>query len=121
MTKYVQPNFPGIYTQNTATLREFDKHLITTLTLWENVLHAILDRGLLFDDNVDVRRVSVTSHATPGTEFSIAHTLGKVPTGYIVAGQDAAGSVFDGATANTEAALYLKSDVSSKTFRLIIF
>lgn len=86
-----------------------------------NMLDAILNRGIAFDDNVDCRRVSVTSDGTPGTEFSVLHTLGKVPIGYIVCGQNGAGSVYDGTTANTATTLYLKSDAASTSFRLIVF
>lgn len=86
-----------------------------------NMLDAILNRGIAFDDNVDCRRVSVTSHGTPGTEFSVLHTLGKVPLGYIVCGQNGAGSVYDGTTANTDMTLFLKSDVGGVVFRLIVF
>ena len=86
-----------------------------------NMLDAILNRGITFDDNIDCRRVSVTSHGTPGTEFSVLHTLGKVPIGYIVCGQNGAGSVYDGTTANTATTLFLKSDVGGVVFRLIVF
>lgn len=93
----------------------------TALEAFGGNLLAILDGGVSFDDNMDVSRVSVQSHATPGTEFSVAHELGKVPLGYIVAGQTAAGSVYDGTSANTKTTLYLKSDAASTTFRLIVF
>lgn len=121
MTKFYEPQFPALFVDNQATLRLFDRDLVNILGAFSQVLKAILDRGISFDDNMDVRRVSVASHATPGTEFSVAHTLGKVPLGYIVSGQSAAGSVYDGATANTATTLYLKSDASAATFRLIVF
>jgi hypothetical protein len=121
VTQYADPVLPAIFTANQKELRQFDRDLITALGNWSLVLKAILDRGVSFDDNLDIERVSVTSHATPGTEFSVAHGLGKVPTGYIVYGQDGAGSIYDGATSNTKTTLYLKSDVASKTFRIIVF
>lgn len=121
MTKYAEPQFPAIFTDNFGQLRQFDRDLIQVLGLWTQNLSAILDRGISFDDNVDVRRVSVVSHGTPGTEFSVTHTLGKIPTGYIVYGQTGAGSVYDGSTTNTPTTLYLKSDAASVTFRLIVF
>jgi hypothetical protein len=102
-------------------LRVFDRDLLTSLVAWAQGLKGILERGISLDDNVDLRRVSVASHATPGTEFSVAHTLGKVPLGYFVCGQAGAGSVYDGATANNKTTLYLKSDVGSVTFRLVVF
>lgn len=121
MTKFMEPNFPALFTEQFDKLRTFDKELITALSNWSMVLKSILDKGISFDDNVDVSRISVVSHATPGTEFSISHGLGKIPLGYIVIGQSGAGSVYDGTTPNTKDILYLKSDVSSKTFRLFVF
>ena len=121
MSTFQEPNFPAIFTENQKDLRPFDRDLIQILGAWALNLKGILNRGISFDDNVDCRRVSVTSHVTPGTEFSIAHTLGKTPIGYLVYGQNGAGSVYDGATANDKTTLYLKSDVSAKVFRLIVF
>lgn len=121
MTKYSEPNFPAIFNDNEEGIRQFDKELIKSLVLWSNVLQAILDAGISFDDNMDVAFVSYTSHGTPGTETAVAHDLGKVPDGYIVAGQTAAGSAYDGTTTNTKTTIYLKSDVAAVTFRLIIF
>lgn len=121
MTKFSEPNFPALFTEQFDKLRTFDKELITALSNWSMVLKSILDGGISIKDNVDASQVSVVSHATPGTEFSIAHGLGKIPEGYIVTGQNGAGSVYDGATANSKTTLYLKSDVASKTFRLLVF
>lgn len=121
MTKFSEPNFPALFTEQFDKLRPFDKDLITSLSNWAMVLKSILDGGISFNDNVDASQVSVVSHGTPGTEFSISHGLGKIPMGYIVTGQDGAGSVYDGTTSNTKTDLYLKSDASSKTFRLLIF
>jgi hypothetical protein len=121
MTLYLEPNFPILVQGDFNKLRQFDKDLIGTLNVWSMTLKSILDGGISIDDNVDASLVSVVSHATPGSEFSVSHRLGKVPQGYIVTGQDGAGSVYDGSTTNTNAILYLKSDVSSKTFRLMVF
>lgn len=121
MTLYRQPNFPSVFTENSQILRPFDKALGASLADWSFNLKTILDGGLSFDDNMDISRVSVASHATPGTEFSVAHGLGKIPTGYIIYGQGAAGSLFDGVTANTKTTAYFKSDVSAVTFRVMFF
>lgn len=121
MTKYYEPNFPALFTEQFDRLRPFDKDLLTSLSTWSMVLKSILDGGISIDDNVDASRIVFTSHATPGTEASVAHGLGKVPLGYIVTGQETAGTVYDGSTANTNTTLYLKSDVSSKAFRLLVF
>jgi len=114
-------NIPAIYNKALGKVRPLDIDLLREFQRMVIALKGMLNRGLSFDDNLDARRVSVTSHVTPGTEFSVAHTLGKVPTGYIVYGQGGAGSVYDGATAWTATTLYLKSDASAVDFRLIVF
>lgn len=121
MTKFSEPNFPALFTEQFDKLRTFDKDLLTALSNWSLILKSILDGGISFKDNVDATQVSVTSHGTPGTEFSVAHELGKIPVGYVVMGRDGSGTVYDGTTSNTKTDLYLKSDVASKTFRLLIF
>lgn len=119
MTKLAPPNFSSLFTG--SDIRQRDLDLASILDSFANNLMAILDGGISFVDNMDVAAISAVSHATPGTEFATTHALGKVPTGYIVVGQTAAGNVYDGATANTNTTLYLKSDVSSKTFRILVF
>lgn len=121
MTKFSEPNFPALFTEQFEKLRTFDKDLLTSLSNWAMVLKSILDGGISVDDNMDMSRVTIVTHATPGVETGYPHLLGKVPLGYIVTGQNAAGSVYDGSTSNTNTTLYLKSDVSSKTFKILVF
>lgn len=121
MTKYAEINLPAIFTEQFDKLRRFDRDLITTLNEWQLMLKAILDGGISFTDNVDIDMVTVTSNGTPGNETSVTHRLGKVPAGYIVTGQNAAGSLYDGTTANTATAAYFKSDVAIVQFRIILF
>jgi hypothetical protein len=119
MTKLASPNFSSLFVG--ADIRQRDLDMASILDSFATNLVAILDGGISFVDNVDVSGISAVTHVTPGTEFATAHALGKVPTGYIVVGQTAAGNVYDGTTANTTTTLYLKSDVSSKTFRILVF
>jgi len=121
MTKFSEPNFPALFTEQFDKIRPFDKDLLTALSNWAMVLKSILDGGISIEDNMDMSSVTIVTHATPGTETGFSHGLGKVPLGYIVTGQEASGSVYDGGTANTNTTLYLKSDVSSKTFKLLVF
>ena len=121
MTLYRDPFFPAIFKKNSPEIRDHDRFLLQILDEWNQNLRGIIEKGISFDDNIDCVRVSVTSHATPGTEFSVTHTLGKVPTDYIVCGQDGAGTVYDGTTANTSTTMYFKSDASSVEFRIILF
>lgn len=121
MSALKQILIPSLFTQHYKTLRPFDKDLCRELESLLRSLDGLLNMGLSFADNCDCRLVSVTSHVTPGTESSVVHTLGKIITGYIVYGQNAAGSIYDGSTANTATTAYFRSDVSAKVFKLIIF
>lgn len=84
-------------------------------------LRQILNNGVRFEDNHDAKIVNYTSNATPDTEDTLAHTLGKIPTGYIVCGKNKAGIIYDGSTSWTATNIYLKCDTASVTFKLIIF
>lgn len=121
MSALKQILIPSLFTQYYKTLRPFDKDLCRELESLLRSLDGILNMGLSFADNMDARLVSVTSHATPGTEFSVAHTLGKIPTGYIIYRRTKAGSLYDGSSSNTASTLYLKSDASSGVFYILIF
>lgn len=118
---YKQIGLPAIQTTHYQHMRQFDKDLCREMEGGERSLDALLNAGLRFEDNFDAVMVSVASHAVPGTEFSVAHALGKAIMGYIVYGQTAAGSIFDGVTANTKTTAYFKSDVAGVTFRLLLF
>ena len=64
--------------------------------------------------------VTGTIHATPGTETAYAHTLGRVPRGFIVF-SSTTGAILDGSTAHTDALIYLKSPVASSVFTVYVF
>lgn len=71
--------------------------------------------------NFDAVWVSYVSNATPDTEDTVPHSLGRIPLGRIVMTADKAGSVFDGATTFTSANLFLQSDVATLTVNLLVF
>lgn len=62
-----------------------------------------------------------TSNGTANTEDTVAHTLGRIPTGYIVVDQDKAAIVYDSATAHTTSTLYLKTNVATVAWKLLVF
>lgn len=81
----------------------------------------ILDRGVTFSENVDCRIVSYTSNGSANTEDTVAHTLGKVPIGYIVVGLDKASIVYNGTTSWTATNIYLKNSLSTVAVNIIVF
>lgn len=80
----------------------------------------ILNRGITFGENVDCRLITFTSSATPDAENTVAHTLGKVPIGYIVYGKNKAGDVYTGTTTWTNTNIYLKVAVASVAVKIIV-
>lgn len=118
MSKYANPVLPQVFTQD--GIRTFDRDLLTGLGNWSLVLEAILNRGIALEDNVDCVVVSYTSHATPDAESTVAHTLGKVPSYFIVASLDKGGVVYKGTTAFTSTNVYLKCSVASAAVKLIL-
>ena len=98
----------------------FGRDLEKALDKFFSELRAILNNGIRPGDNLDAQTVSVTTHATPDTEIAVAHTLKRVPTGYIVLGRDKAGLIYTGATAFSASSIYLKSNVASVTATILI-
>lgn len=71
--------------------------------------------------NLSGQFISGTSHETADTEKAFAHTLGRVPRGYIIVSKDKASAFYDGATANTADTIYLRCDTASVAFSAYIF
>jgi hypothetical protein len=65
--------------------------------------------------------LTLTTHATPDTEFVVTHGLGYAVNGYLVIKTDKAADVYDGTTANTDELLYLRCNVASAALRLMVF
>jgi hypothetical protein len=119
--KFPNINIPSVFIKSYGKASQFELDLLKAFQELVIALKGLLNGGLTFSDNFNSCPVSATSHATPGVDFAVPHTLKRLPAGYIVVGQEAAGSVYDGATPNTATSLYLKSDVASKQFRLVVF
>jgi hypothetical protein len=101
-------------------ISEFEKDLLKNLNDRDQNLESILDGGISFDDNVDCVFVSYTTNAAPNTQDSVAHTLGKIPIGFIVISLDKAGIIYKSA-AYTATNLLLKCNVASVAATLIVF
>ena len=98
-----------------------ESELFKTLRFFIDDTQRILNRGIAFGDNIDCRLVSFTSSATPDAENTIVHTLGKIPTGYIVYSIDKAAIIYNGTTTWTATNIYLKANVASTTAKIIVF
>ena len=121
MTRPSSPNFPAIFTEMQKDLRPFDRDMATALDGWANNQRAILDRGISFDDNVDAVEVTFTSSGTPDAENTVAHSLGRVPSRFVVSSIDKAAIVYKGSTAFTKTNVYLKVNVATVAVKVLLF
>jgi len=95
--------------------------LVQRLSEYDLNMKAILDRGGVFNDNFDGVTVSFTSSGVADTENTVPHTLGKIPTSFIVLSLDKAAAVYKGTTTFTTTNIYLKSNVASTVIKVLIF
>lgn len=119
MSRFVEPVFPA-FTQSPGDLRPFDKELVSALGQWALSLKGILDRGISLQDNIDAAVASFTSNATPDTEDAVAHTLGRIPTYFIVGDINKGGVVYRGGTSFTKTHVYLKTTVASAAVKVVL-
>lgn len=74
-------------------------------------------------ENIAGKFLTITTNGTPNTESTFTHSMGSIPVGYIILGQDKAGSLYQLAatgTAWTSSAISLKCSVASVKFNLFL-
>lgn len=121
MTAFKKVPLPNVDNVKFDKIIEFLRTLLRAIDATHINLSSILNRGVSFTDNVDSVLLTFTSSATPDAQNTVAHTLGKIPTGYIVYSKDKAGDVYLGGTAWTATNIYLKVDVASVAVKVIVF
>lgn len=112
---YRKGQLPNPHLTDKKTLRRFDDDLLRYLNEQDENLDSI------FKINVtDGQFLTFTSHATPGTDVTVPHNLGRTPTGYIPVTKDKAADIYH-TTAMDDANLYLKCDVATAAIKLWVF
>lgn len=102
-------------------LSRFDKEISRILSELMTNLTNMFDRGITFSENISCDLVAYTSNAVANTEDTVAHALGKIPTGYLVYGIDKACSIYLGSTTWTATNIYLKTSVATVAVKIIVF
>lgn len=100
---------------------EFERSLEQELLSYTFELAGLLNNGLTFADNFKANTLDVADTGVINTEFAVAHTLKRVPVGYIVVGINKAAVVYNSGTAWTVSNIYLKANVANCTVKLIVF
>lgn len=122
MTAFKAYNLPALFTRYYKTgIRDFDKEFLKAANESFIMLQSILDRGISHGDNMDEREISFVSSATPDAENTVAHTLGKIPSGIIVVKKDKAADVYANGTAWDKTNVYLKVNVATATIKFLVY
>lgn len=112
---YRKGQLPNPTLEDRKKFRRFDDDLLRFLNEQDQTLDAI------FSNNVtDGQFITFTAHATPNTEFDVAHTLGRTPTGYIPVSKDRAADIYN-TTASDATELHLKCTVASAVIKIWVF
>jgi hypothetical protein len=72
------------------------------------------------DKNIEGFKDAGTTPATPDTDFSVAHGLGRVPLGYIVLSLDQPVGIYKSPTAWTTTTAYFRCSTASANYVLIV-
>ena len=101
--------------------------VLSDLAMQLSALSNILNGQLTFGDttsgsidNMSGAMLAVTTHATPGTEFAVAHNLGVIPSGFLTLIPPQSGVLNKGATAWTTSNLYLTCTGSSQAITIFV-
>ena len=103
---------------NLFNLKDLDQ-LVRFTTIMMNDVLRVVNGNLSFEDNFNSRFVDV-SFTAANIEVYVPHTLGRIPTGYILTKTNAAASIYSGTSTFTESAIYLKSSAIAET-KILIF
>lgn len=98
----------------------FEILLVEAFLKYTMKLADAVNGGLKLNENIDCQVKSVTT-AAADTEVSVAHTLKRVPTGFIVINIDKAAIVYDSGSTWTTTNIYIKCNVATVAVKLLIF
>jgi len=110
-----------IKTSRPADNNDFEKNLVQELFSFSGELAQILNKGLKFEDNFNAEVKTIADSGLADTQNTVAHTLKRVPSGFIVIKINKGGVVYDSGTSWTDTALYLKCSAANAAITLLVF
>ncbi len=82
-------------------------------------IRDVINGNVDLNDNMSVSFVTFTFQQA-NTNYQLAHTLGRIPTGYIPVKKNSSADIYDGAGTNTAKSIFLKSTVAT-TVTVMVF
>ena len=107
--------------KTTVPDNSFDKSLEQELLSAWNELAQLLNGGIKFSDNFNAETVTIADTGTANTEFTVTHALKRIPTGFIVTSRTGTGVVYNGSTAWSVSAIYLKCTTANNAIKVLVF
>jgi len=94
--------------------------LQTSKVLAGNVSFGSTLNNATQDQNIQGYKASGTTPGSANVEFSINHSLGRIPIGFIVINLNAAAIIYSSTTAWTANTIYLKCNGTSVGYSIIV-
>jgi len=109
---------PQDYTSLVDRFRQATKKYVERLA---NILNGQISFGNgTALDNMQGRWINAITPVAPDTDFTVVHSLGRVPVGFITVSVDKAGVIYLGTVPATTINLTLKCSTASTTIRIFV-
>lgn len=118
-------SFTPFATGRFSDLQQWAASFTTALQRLLAILGTLLNGQISFGDGSSTDNIkgewnSFTSHASGGTETAIPHTLGVIPTGFLLTTPPTSGTVNKGTTPWTSTHIYLTFSASAQAATIFI-
>ena len=101
-------------------IKEIDKDLVTIVNCLQGRVRFGSGNDGSDGENMSGQWQVVADTGTANTEFSVTHTVGAVPVGYLVTKINKGGVVYDSGTTWTSTTIYLKCTSANATVSLFL-
>ena len=109
------PSLPSTQSQDLSSSASVKGYLSRLLSALDTILRQILktiNRGIEFN-NLLAYHVTISDTGLADTEITVTHSLGFVPSRYVVTQRSKACIVYDGSTPWTTEAIYIKCNAAN--------
>jgi len=100
---------------------EYLKKFEEVLSKYTTKLADIINGGLKLNENVNCQVITIADTDTADTEIEQAHTLRRVPVGFIVINKDQSCDVYDSGTSWTSSYIYIKCNADNASIKILVF
>lgn len=99
----------------------FETSLEQELLSYTYELSELLNAGLKFSDNFNAQIITITDTGAANSENTLAHTLKRVPEGFIITYANKAVAGYDSGTSWTTSNIYLKFNAANCNVKVLVF